>query len=349
MSRNNYPKQFLKIGGEHSLLQETVIRALSIADTTAENLLLLTLANFQADVAAQLNEIGQNTAHVISEPDARNTASAIAYAALYIQKHSGDDALMWVLPSDHAVTRPDYLKNFFKKALAAAEMGHLVTFGIKPTRPETGYGYINIDREQVSDAVFKVKKFVEKPNLELAKEYMNNGTFLWNSGMFLFRVDSILAELAKHAPDILASVEKAHHNAPSKHQPLLHDYQNIEKVAIDVAIMEKSHLVTVVPCDFGWSDIGSWESIWDISEKDPQGNASKGNVTSYNTTNSLIVSMSGRQITTCAIDRTVVVDTGDVVLVAGIDKTQDIKFLLQELSAKGLGHLLDKKNLKKRP
>lgn len=342
LSRNSYPKQFLKIAGNSSLLQETVNRALSIAEAPAENLVLLTLSNFQADVAAQLNDIGQSSSHIISEPDARNTAAAIAYAAFYIQKNSGPDSLMWVLPSDHDVTRPDQLKVFFQKAIVAANLGHLVTFGIKPTRPETGYGYINIDCDVVSEGVHSVRKFVEKPNLQVAKDYLESGDYLWNSGMFLFRVDAILNELEIHAPAIYEVVKNSYEAANEKNAPLLRDYQKIPKLAIDVAVMEESQKVAVIPCEFGWSDVGSWESIWDISPKDPQGNVSKGDIISYNTSDSLLFSFGGRPIATCGISRTVVVDAGDIVLVANMDNTQEIKFLLQELLDRDLGHLLDK-------
>ncbi len=341
-SRNSFPKQFLNIDGETSLLQETVIRTVAVSQSAPENIILLTLANFLPDVEKQLKDINYLSNHIIAEPDARNTAAAVAYAALYIKETYGDQALMWVLPSDHTIAHHHQLEKAFEKAVEAAGLGYLVTFGIKPTRPETGYGYINIDDQQITEGIFKVRAFVEKPDLNLARHYLQQSHFLWNSGMFLFRADTILNEMEIHSPSLLNAVKKSFNSCIDKKNPLMSDYQSIPSTSIDIAVMEKSTKVAVVPCDLGWSDVGSWESIWEVSDKDEHGNVTKGDVFTHQTENSLLFSLANRSIVSCSLDKMVVIDAGDVVLVAKIDSAQEMKVLLEELKSRGLGHLLDK-------
>lgn len=343
LSRNSYPKQFLTLSGEHSLLQNTVTRALAIAKTNSENLMLLTLSDFSANIKEQLDAIHQTTSHIICEPEARNTAAALAYAAFYTKELFGEDALMWILPSDHAISAPKELGIAFHSAISAAELGYLVTFGIHPTKPETGYGYIRVDSEKIDAATHLVKEFVEKPNAEKAQQYVESGDFLWNSGMFLFKASSILAELKTHAATIYEFALAAFESAEHKGHPSLKKYLSIPKAPIDIAVMEKSDKVVVIPCDIGWSDVGSWESIWTISDKDINGNVIQGHVTEHDTTNSLILSLSDKPIACCGLDKIIVIDAGDVTLIAHRDNTQSIKFLTTELAARGLQHLLDKK------
>ena len=304
-SRADRPKQFLSLMDEGSLLQNTLSRAMKVAGCKPEQLVTVTLDSFADEVATQLSSVDPAaTRHILREPAARNTAAAVAFAASYIKRVFGGNTLMWVLPADHHVADEAALALAFREAKAAAEENWLVTFGIPPTRPETGFGYIRPGTALPGGKAQRVEGFFEKPDAATAKTYIAAGN-LWNSGMFLFSTDAVLAEFAQHAPAIL---EKAGMNNPEA-------YLSIDNISFDKAIMEKSARVAVVPCDPGWSDIGTWDSLWAMREKDGNGNAVTGNVACEDTHGCLIQG-NGRLIACAGVENLVIIDTGDAILIA---------------------------------
>lgn len=338
-SRERFPKQFLKLIGGNSLLQETAQRAHAITGAPWDNLLTVTLGALGDQVRTQLAEIDPVAArHILSEPCARNTAAAVAFAALYIRAHFGKDAFVWILPADHHIGHTNVLAEAFHEGLAAAGDGHLVTFGIQPTRPETGYGYIR-SGDRLGERGFKVDSFVEKPDLNTAKAYLDSGDYLWNSGMFLFRAGDVLNEFDVLAKDILSGVEKAmasgEENAPDAAR-----YNAIPSEPFDKAILEKSGKVAVVPCNPDWSDIGSWESLWEIRAKDGNGNVTEGEVV-YESTHNCLIQSRDRLIACAGLENIVAIDTGDAILIADRRNGDAIKALVSEMKKRGRTELID--------
>ncbi|GJL85993.1 MAG: hypothetical protein DHS20C02_17680 [Micavibrio sp.] len=329
-SREKNPKQFLKLAGPDSLLQETIKRALKITGGAAEKLVIVTHESQEDLVKEQLAEINiQNPEHILCEPHARNTAAAIALATKYVADHFGDDTYLWVLPSDHFVGNEEELEKACSLAVEAASKGHLVTFGIKPTRPETGYGYILQGPALTNPMVHKVDKFVEKPDLKTAQSYLELGTYLWNSGMFLFMAESALSQFKEHSPAILSQVVDSMRG--SEQGQILPDlYKAIQAEPFDKAVMEKSSEVAVVPCDPEWSDIGSWQSLWELLPKDENGNVIEGQAVCADVQNSLIKTK-GRLIAVAGLENIVVIDTGDALLIADKNNGAAIKEVVTNL------------------
>lgn len=258
LSRKEAPKQFLSpLHPERTLLQSTVQRALNTTGCTPDKIVIVTLASYAENARAQMKGLSElATQNIVVEPDARNTAAAIARAILYCEQTFGKDAVLWVLPSDHKIENEEALKTAYLKALQVTEQSLIVTFGITPSYPETGYGYIQ------KGEGYEVKRFVEKPDIDTAQSYITQGDFLWNSGMFLFTIKTGLTEFKTHAPEILDLV----------HQSLTDPshYLKIPKIPFDIAIMEKSQNRAVIPCDPKWADIGSWENL--LREKSDNAN-----------------------------------------------------------------------------
>jgi mannose-1-phosphate guanylyltransferase len=323
LSRAAHPKQFLRLHGEDTMLQATVKR-LSGLDIQAS----ITICNEEHRffVAEQLREIDK-LGSIILEPVGRNTAPAIALAALTAK----DDPLLLVLAADHVMQDEGAFREAVIRAIPLAEAGKLVTFGVVPGEPHTGYGYIKRGKD-IGEG-FKVDEFVEKPSLEVAKGYISSGEYYWNSGMFLFRASRYLEELEKFRPDILEKCKLS----VSEFKPDL-DFLRIDKdifescpaESIDYAVMEKTPHAVVVPMDAGWSDIGSWSSLWDISEKNSEGNSTLGDVILHNTRNSYVRS-DNKLVTVIGVDDLVVVDTKDALMVAHKDTVQDAKIIAQQL------------------
>ncbi|EPE7489612.1 mannose-1-phosphate guanyltransferase [Cronobacter universalis] len=340
LSRVLYPKQFLCLKGDLTMLQTTVCR---LNGVQCESPVVICNEQHRFIVAEQLRQLNKLTENIILEPAGRNTAPAIALAALAAKHNSPEtDPLMLVLAADHVIQDEDAFRNAVRAAMPFAESGKLVTFGIVPNLPETGYGYIR--RGEVSnpdvavDAVaFSVAQFVEKPNQETAQSYVNSGEYYWNSGMFLFRAGRYLEELAKYRPDILDACEKA----MSTVDPDL-DFIRVDEEAflacpeesIDYAVMEKTADAVVVPMDAGWSDVGSWSSLWEISNHSPEGNVHHGDVISHNTENSYVYAESGL-VTTVGVKDLVVVQTKDAVLIADRNHVQDVKKVVEKIKADG--------------
>ena len=338
LSRVLYPKQFLCLKGEMTMLQATVNRLQGVKCASP---VVICNEQHRFIVAEQLRQLNKLTENIILEPVGRNTAPAIALAALAAKRREPDnDPLMLVLAADHVIQDEDAFRTAVREATEFAQSGKLVTFGIVPSLPETGYGYIR--RGEVSpgntDALaFEVAQFVEKPNLETAQAYVACGEYYWNSGMFLFRAGRYLEELGKYRPDILSACEKAMDIT----DPDL-DFIRVDEEAflscpdesIDYAVMERTADAVVVPMDAGWSDVGSWSSLWEISNRTPEGNVHHGDVISHKTENSYVYAESGL-VTTVGVKDLVVVQTKDAVLIADRNSVQDVKKVVEKIKADG--------------
>ncbi len=328
ISRQSFPKQFHDIGGGHTLVQETARRALAISH--GADFLSVTHDSLSEVLSSQLDAMALSARHhMLLEPSARNTAAAIAFAALYVERHL-DGGILWALPSDHVINNEVALAKALATAVATARTGRLVTFGIRPDRPEPGLGYIRTGAplKQI-DAAHQVDRFVEKPSLELATEYVASGDYLWNSGMFVMDAGTFLAALRRHAPEIEVATRKAFETVAIDQNVCRLEaaaYGAIPSAPVDKAVMEKERDIAVVPCDLGWSDVGSWQSLWDISPKDADGNVSAGDVLISGATNSYFRS-ERRLVAAAGVDNLVVIETADAVLVAGLDAHQPIRDL----------------------
>ena len=336
LSRKLYPKQFLPLCGDHTMLQDTVLRLHGLKVNAP---VVISNEEHRFIAAEQLNQIGQ-LGSIILEPDGRNTAPAVALAALSLQKLAGDDAIMLVLAADHVIQDTNAFHQAIEKATPLAQNGKLVTFGIVPAAPETGYGYIR-GGAACGDA-FDVAQFVEKPDLATAQSYLASGDYYWNSGMFMFSVGRYLRELHTHRPDIFTACEQAMLDV--SHDL---DFLRINKEAflacpddsIDYAVMEKTKDAVVIPLDAGWSDVGSWSALWDVNTKDSHGNVRRGDVMFYDSRNTY-VNAEEKLVAVVGLDNVIVVETKDAVLVAAQDKVQDVKAIVNELKKQGRSEYL---------
>lgn len=329
LSRENYPKQFLRLQGEYSLLQQTLQRLHGIDDLGRPLLVCNESSRFIA--AEQLLQIGIDDARILLEPMRRNTAPAIAAAALHAQAE-GDDPLLLVLPSDHVILDHAAFCAAVACARTAALEGDLVTFGITPAGPETGYGYIRV--EACSRGARPVREFVEKPTLPKAAEYVASGDYYWNSGMFLFRASRYLQELAELEPAMLAACREAVVRARADLDFIRLDretYAAIPAKAVDYAVMEHTRRASMVMLDAGWNDIGSWTSVWQAAAKDGGDNATQGDVVLQDCAGCLVHGTS-RLITAVGLRNTVVIETADALLILDADRAQDTKKLVEGLT-----------------
>ncbi len=340
LSRGLYPKQFLRLDGDSTMLQNTILRLNSLE---CGNPLVICNEDHRFLVAEQLRQLSKLSDNIILEPVGRNTAPAIALAAFTALTYGckcqseEQDPLLLVLAADHVIRDKTAFCHAVKMAIPYASAGKLVTFGIVPTAPETGYGYILRGKEQPESGAFAVAQFVEKPDSDTARHYVENGEYYWNSGMFLFRASRYLAELKQFRPDIYDACQQAMNAI----EPDL-DFIRVNKEAfiqcpddsIDYAVMEKTADAVVVPMNAGWSDVGSWSSLWDISEKDNLGNMHTGDVLTHNSRNNYVFAESGL-VTTVGVSDLIVVQTKDAVLVAARDQVQDVKKIVEQIKAAG--------------
>lgn len=334
ISRRNLPKQFLSLAGSETLFQQTIQRAMRLQGVTAP--VVVASADHRFLAAEQLQELGIDGADILLEPVARNTAPAIAVGALRAMARDAG-ALVLVLPADHLIADDQAFRDAVSKACPLAEKGWLVTFGIRPDRPETGFGYIHRG-QPLEDETFEVDQFVEKPKLDVAESYLTSGEYDWNSGMFLFRASRYLEELGAHAPKMLEAARDAFEKANIDLDFIRLDAQAFSAApsdSIDYAVMEKTTRAAVVPVACGWSDIGSWDALWLAAEKDAKGNHFEGDVIALDTSGSLIRSHDRHLIATVGLKDMVVVTTPDATLVARRDASQDVKKIVDELKAAG--------------
>ena len=331
LSRELYPKQLINLIGSRSLLQTTLERVNELPDTLPPIVVVGEEHRFLTKT--QIDDLGTfSEYHLLLEPVGRNTAAAICGAAVYAQQHLDKNAVLLVLPADHLITAKEAFAASVKEAVKLAEEGSLTTFGIVPEHPETGYGYI------ARGEGCQVQSFVEKPDLKTAEQYLASGNYFWNSGMFAFSLDLLLAELNLHCPVI---VEKMTESVSGGSRDGI--FYRFEKNAmeqcpddsIDYALMEKTENAAVVEADIGWSDIGSWRALWELDEKDENGNVVSGDVILEDVQNSLIRAGGDTLVAAIGLRDTMVIETADAVLVAPISRAQDVKIIVDKLKKKG--------------
>lgn len=329
LSRDLLPKQFLTLHGCSTMLQSTVQR---LSELPMLPPIVICNEEHRFIAAEQLRQINQLDHNILLEPAGRNTAPAIALAALYAVQQGSDPTLL-VLAADHIITDTAAFTNAVALATQQALSGKLVTFGIVPTTAETGYGYIK--RGEATGSAYQVAQFVEKPNLEIAQLYLQSGDYYWNSGIFMFKASRYLEELQQFRPDIYIACEQA----LTKLQPDL-DFIRVNNAAflkcpaesVDYAVMEHTAAAVMVPLDAGWSDVGAWSALWQISDKDQAGNVHSGDVLSTDSSNNFVFAESAL-VATVGLENTVVVQTTDALLVAAKDKVQDVKAIVAQLQA----------------
>ena len=328
VSRESHPKQFLALAGELTMLQETLRRTSGLEAAAP---IVVCNEEHRFMVAEQLRQLDLQPSALILEPQGRNTAPALALAALQAVTIDPESILL-VLPADHLITDVEAFIAAVEKSLPLAGEGRLMTFGVVPTAPETGYGYIKCG-PSLADDLYELERFVEKPDAAVAQDYMESGGYLWNSGMFLLRAQTYLDELGKRAPDILSCCEQAMRAATVDMYFVRPDAQLFEQCpsdSIDYAVMEKTDAGAVVSLNCGWSDVGAWSALWEVAERDADGNVFRGDVIMDNCRGSYFRSES-RLVAATGVENLVVVETADAILIADRDKVQDVKRIVTAL------------------
>jgi len=330
LSRKSFPKQFLKLNENKSLLQKTVERFLKVV--SSEDIIIMTNKDYKFLVFAELKNSSFNIPekNIILEPDIKNTAPAIALAmkfALEKLKVSQEDVL-FVSPSDHIIKPEDEFLKYLKKAEILAKKGYIVTFGIKPDKPETGYGYIKAKNDKQNDELldlgaFLVEKFTEKPDLKIAKKYLSEGNYFWNSGMFCFSIKTMKEEFAKFEPEIAKIFDL-------NFEETVKNFSKLPEISIDYAVMEKTNKAVVLPLDIYWNDIGSWNAVYEALDKDEAQNVKIGEIISIDTKNSLILS-NKRLVVACGVEDLAIIDTDDAILIIKKDMSQKVRDIVNLL------------------
>ena len=331
LSRALYPKQFLALNSDFSMFQETLRRldGLDHGDP-----IIICNAEHRFLAAEKMRELNSAPKAIILEPMGRNTAPAIAVTALDALKGE-DDPILLVLPADHTIKDPVQFHKAIVSAEKLAKGGALVTFGIVPDQPHTGYGYIKRDKN-IQNGGYNVKQFVEKPDQGTAEEFLKSGDYLWNSGMFMFRASRYLEELEKFQPEVMKYAKLAYDNAEADYDFTRLDAETFAKcpsISIDYAVMEHTKDARVVPLDAGWNDIGSWSSLWEVCSKDDKGNTLTGDIITHDTHNSYILAEE-KLVSTIGVEDLVIVDTKDALLVVHKDRSEDVKKIVDELKAR---------------
>ena len=326
LSRSQYPKQFLPLVSDKTMLQETHCRLNGLDGLQSP--IAVCNEDHRFMVAEQLRQINVKPSAIILEPVGKNTAPAVALAALA----AAEDDVLLVLPSDHIIIDIPAFQEAVNKANLLAAQGFLVTFGIVPTSPETGYGYIKRSSE-AHDGAYRVAVFVEKPDIKTANDYVNSGDYFWNSGMFVFKADVFLQELAKFNPKMLEVCRQAYAAAEIDADFVRVNaeiFSSCPSDSIDYAVMEKTDRAMIIPLEAGWSDVGSWSALWDVTEKDAFGNTIRGDVVTVDAHNSFIHS-ENKLVAAIGIENLVIIETDDAVMVAPKDRVQDVKLMVEKL------------------
>ncbi len=334
LSRASYPKQYWALGGMEgeTLLQQTQKRLIGLKGLTDP--IVICHEDHRFIVAEQMRQIETVPKTILLEPIGRNTAPAIAVAALQATAR-GNDPLLLVLSADHLIQDSVGFRQTIEKGRKPAEEGRLVTFGIVPTCPETGYGYIETNEKPNQNKLkdLPIVRFIEKPNKEKAKEFIADGRFTWNSGIFLFKASAILSELERLAPDIVSSCRSALENETTDMEFVRLEreaFTNCPNLPIDVAVMENTKLGSVLPLNAGWSDVGCWAALWETAKKDPLGNVSLGRIITEQTSNCYLRS-EHRLVVGIGLENLIIVETDDAILIAHKDKSQDVKTIVKQL------------------
>ena len=325
LSRELYPKQLLKINTEKSLLEGTYLRLLQITDEN--KIISITNSKHYSDVKSQLDEITKNPV-VLQEPTSKNTAPAASVCVKYILDKFGDDIIL-IVPSDHLINDLKLFKESVVEAENLAKKGYIVTFGIKPSSPQTGYGYIKTDKEITKKSnEWLVSEFKEKPDEKTAKKYFKSGKYYWNSGMFMFKASVFMEALRKYAPDIYSNLSE--YDFKKSDSIDFMKFDKMPSISLDYAVMEKTNNMVLVPLKSDWNDLGCWESIYDINKKNKDGNVNIGNVIAKDCKNSMLYS-SDRLIAGVGLDNILLVETADAILVCDKNKTQEVKAVYDKL------------------
>ena len=337
-SRKQLPKQFLSLTGDgRTMIQLTVDRLLPII--SIEDIYIATNKDYKQLVKEQLPDLPDE--NILCEPVGRNTAPCIGLGAAHIAKKY-EDAIMIVLPSDHQIKMPDIFRDTLKDASRLAEQGeNIITIGITPNYPETGYGYIKFIPDKKSGNAYEVERFVEKPNLEKAREYLETKQYLWNAGQFVWKVSTILKNLKTFMPDSYAHLEKisASIGTDSYEETLQSEFAQMEALSIDYGVMERASNIYVFPGNFGWDDVGSWLAVGRLQEQDENGNIISGDVISVDSKNSIIQG-DKKLIAAVGLDNIVIVDTEDAILICHKDDAGKIKDVMKQLEDTGRNELL---------
>ncbi|MCR4649507.1 MAG: NTP transferase domain-containing protein [Lachnospiraceae bacterium] len=341
LSRKETPKQLLNLTGNDLMINEAVDRLATVADK--DNIFIVTIVS-QVPPMLKATKDRVKADHVLSEPSARNTAACIGYAAMEIVRKYGD-GVMIITPADHYIKDEAGFTNILKAAVKTAEeTGKLITIGINPTFASSGFGYIRYNKNESGDAK-TVIEFKEKPDEETAKEYVASGEYAWNSGMFAWKAGVILDKFKEYIPDIYADLEKIGDamNTDKEKEIIEEVYPNIRKISVDYAVMEKAAAlgdVLVVPGEMGWNDVGSFDMMEVLRDKDADGNITEGDVVAVDTKDSIILSKGGKTITAVDVEGLVIVETDDAIMVCPKDKAQSVKKIVEALQAKGRNELL---------
>lgn len=337
LSRKNYPKQFLKLGGDKSLIQQTVERLLGAV--SPDDIIVITNNDYKFHVKSELDSLFDAgnplpITNMILEPESRNTAPAIALAVKYCLEELGcsNEEVLFILPCDHIIKPAEKFSEHMRQAEEMAKRGYIVTFGIKPTRPETGFGYIKVYREAVTHGqvfmsgqdFFKVERFTEKPDTETAQNYLKEGTYYWNAGIFAFQIGLILEEFARCAPAIAAAFDLTLDEFKAQ-------FSGMPNISFDYAILEKTDKLITLPAKVYWNDIGSWDALYEVLEKDDNGNVKTGDIVTIDTKESMIIG-DKRLIATIGLSDSLVIETGDALLVAKRGQTQKVKGIVDRLT-----------------
>ena len=338
MSRTHRPKQFLPLTHtDITMIQQTVNRILPLVNN--EDILVVTNGRYQALTHQQLPELLLE--NILCEPMGKNTAPAIGFAAAMLQKKVGD-CVMLVLSSDHLIVDEEKFRKVLHTAIETAEKDeNIVTIGIEPMYPETGFGYIRYDAANPQDGVYAVKQFVEKPDYATAMTYLSTGEYLWNSGMFVFKVSTIMDQFKHFMPKLYEGLQRIEQavDSPAFDSELREEFEKFDSISIDYGIMEHAQHIYTVPGNFGWDDVGSWTAVGRIHEKDENGNAIQGDVLAIDT-NDCTIYGNKRLVTTLGISGLVIVDTDDVLMICNKDQAQQVKVFLEALRGKGRHDLL---------
>lgn len=331
-SRKSLPKQFLSLTDDgKTMIQLTVERLKNLV--SIEDVYIVTNKDYKKLVLDQIKDIPEE--NILLEPKAKNTAPCIGLAAMHVKKKY-EDAVMLVLPSDHLIKYNEIYIDTLKEAIEVAkEDDNLITIGITPSYPETGYGYINFGRDEGDikrNNVYRVKRFVEKPDLDTAKEYLSSGRYLWNSGMFVWKASSILLNMRELLPQMYKGLEEIYNSIGTENESIVleEEFNNFQSVSIDYGIMERANNIYTIPGSFGWDDVGSWLALERINKTNDDGNVIKGNVITINSKNSIIQAQD-KLIATIGMKDLIVVDTDDALLIANKDSTQEVKKVIENL------------------
>jgi mannose-1-phosphate guanylyltransferase/mannose-6-phosphate isomerase len=331
LSRENYPKQMLNIVGEDTLLRQTIKRLNGFIPL--DNVWIITTDSLAQDIRFHLKLLGNDANRIgfIIEPSGRNTAPAVALAAMTLNKLSSD-SVMVVMPSDHIIRDTKTFQNKLQLAIEAAEQGYLVTFGIIPSRPETAYGYIRSGQplRNSTDEIFHAEEFFEKPDLKTVEAFLHQGGYYWNSGIFVWKTSKILKEIESHLPSLHRGLKKIDELNDLRNENFKELYSSFENISIDHGVMEKSRDVLVIPSNFGWCDLGNWTALGDVLEKDGRGNILQGDIIDIGSENSTLIA-GDRVIATIGLKEMVVIDTPDATLISPKERVHEVRGVVEVL------------------